>query len=138
MGIYSPKIQEKMIWHYQSLSEKERRRYAAIEALKLGHGGIQYIATLFGCSRSTIYVGIKEIENGSSTPPDRIRKEGGGRKTIYETIPTIEEKILEILEDNTAGSPVKNLKWTNLTPQEIKQILALEIRRHNYFKYYSS
>jgi hypothetical protein len=30
--------------HHQSLSEKDQRKYAAIEAVKLGHGGIIYIA----------------------------------------------------------------------------------------------
>ena len=43
---YSKEIEEKMTRSYNSLSEKERRRYAAIEAEKLGYGGISYMMRL--------------------------------------------------------------------------------------------
>ena len=43
MDAYSPEIEHTMQRYYHSLSEKDRRRYAAIEAIKLGHGGISYI-----------------------------------------------------------------------------------------------
>ena len=46
---YSPKIEQSMKTLYHSLREKDRRRYAAVEAAKLGHGGIEYIAGLLGC-----------------------------------------------------------------------------------------
>ncbi len=44
---YSKEIEEQMQMLYQSLSEKDRRRYAAIEAKKLGFGGISYVCRLF-------------------------------------------------------------------------------------------
>jgi hypothetical protein len=62
---------------YDSLSEKDRRRYAAIEAAKLGHGGTDYIATVLGCDPKTIRHGQHELE---ALPPDtreRIRQKGG-------------------------------------------------------------
>lgn len=40
MRHYSAAIEDQMRSFYQSLSEKDRRRYAAIEATKLGRGGI--------------------------------------------------------------------------------------------------
>ena len=40
MRHYSSAIEDQMHSFYQSLSEKDRRRYAAIEATKLGRGGI--------------------------------------------------------------------------------------------------
>jgi len=43
MERYSAKLEQQMQRYYQSLSEQDRRRYAAIEALKLGHGGMSYI-----------------------------------------------------------------------------------------------
>jgi hypothetical protein len=52
-----------MLKFYDSLSEKDQRRYAAIEAKKLGHGGIKYISELFGCHRNTIRGGKNELEN---------------------------------------------------------------------------
>lgn len=35
---YSDKIKMLMQLHYSRLSEKDRRQYAAVEAIKLGHG----------------------------------------------------------------------------------------------------
>ena len=44
MDAYAPEIERKMKRLFDSLSENDRRRYAAVEATKLGHGGIEYIA----------------------------------------------------------------------------------------------
>ena len=41
MGGYSAAVERHMVKLYESLSEKDRRRYAAVEAEKLGHGGVQ-------------------------------------------------------------------------------------------------
>ena len=54
---YSAELENNMKSLYNSLSEKDRRRYAAIEAKKLGHGGIRYIATLFDCDEKTGVLG---------------------------------------------------------------------------------
>ena len=39
MQPYPLEIEQAMKKYYATLSEKDRRRYAAVEALKLGHGG---------------------------------------------------------------------------------------------------
>ena len=44
MQSYRPEIEQAMQKYYATLSEKDQRRYAAIEALKLGQGGQSYIA----------------------------------------------------------------------------------------------
>ncbi len=36
--VYSDEITDLMLKHHQSLSEKDPRKYAAIEAVKLGNG----------------------------------------------------------------------------------------------------
>lgn len=59
---YAVKVEIGMQLFYNSLNEKDRRHYAAIEAYKLGHGGINYISELFDCSRQTIYSGLEELE----------------------------------------------------------------------------
>jgi hypothetical protein len=67
--------------YFATLSEKDQRRFAALEAQRLGHGGIIYIARLFGISRSTIDRGILEIEQFPIDPAaGRVRRPGGGRK----------------------------------------------------------
>ena len=64
---------------YAKLSEKDRRTYAAVEALKLPRGGKAYIVELLGCSKNTLLRGIAELENPEKVLKDRIRREGAGR-----------------------------------------------------------
>ncbi|MEA3341665.1 MAG: hypothetical protein U9R15_17005, partial [Chloroflexota bacterium] len=58
---YNFEIEESMRNFYNSLNEKDRRRYAGVEALKIGHGGQNYIADILGCSRHTVSKGAKEV-----------------------------------------------------------------------------
>ncbi len=51
-----------MVIFFKNLREKDQRHYAAVEAKKLGHGGIIYIATLFNISVRTIERGLEELE----------------------------------------------------------------------------
>ena len=62
MDEYDANIERLMQRHFFSLSEKDKRHYAAVEAAKLGHGGITYIANLFECSRQTITTGMEELK----------------------------------------------------------------------------
>ena len=63
-----------------ALDEQSRRRFAASEALALGHGGVSLLARITGLARRTIYRGIADIRNKCSPGPGRVRKVGGGRK----------------------------------------------------------
>jgi hypothetical protein len=60
---YEEDVEDGMINFYDSLSEKDKRRYAAIEAFKLPHGGKQYICDLLGCDLKTLQKGMSELEN---------------------------------------------------------------------------
>ena len=73
---YSPEIEHSMKMFHDSLSEKDRRRYAAIEAAKLGHGGVEYISTLLGCDPKTIRRGLSELEGETELDNGRSRKRG--------------------------------------------------------------
>ena len=61
---------------YRSLREKDRRRYAAAEAAKLGHGGVEYIAALLDCDPKTVRQGQRDLDNLPDVPPERCRKKG--------------------------------------------------------------
>ena len=77
MPVYDPQLERQMVNFYGSLSEKDRRRYAAVEAAKLGHGGKVYIARLFGCDPDTIAAGEQDVEElPSDAAAGRIRKKG--------------------------------------------------------------
>lgn len=237
MTSYLESTEQKMKEFYNTLNEKDRRRYAAIEALKLGHGGITYISGVLGCDRKTISKGVKELEelekltrakntdqqndsenrsemqvdeihysinddnNNHCLPIDskvnretthqeaesasgdendqeiknnqenerkwdedkpnfsptsavtqknntekqkqsrpdsssaknsdkkkkskqRVRKSGAGRKAKSDEIPSLDQKILDILANHTAGDPMKeDVIWTNLSAGQISELL---------------
>src|SRR5216684_7245145 len=78
---YPPAIEQLLRQYYQSLSEKDRRRFAAVEAIKLGHGGIRSIANVLGCDPHTVKDGMRELKQLPDDPAGRrVRKPGGGRK----------------------------------------------------------
>jgi hypothetical protein len=54
MTPYPRAVEKTMKTFFESLRENDRRRYAAVEAAKLGHGGIEYIATVLGIDPKTI------------------------------------------------------------------------------------
>jgi len=59
---YSLKIEEGMQLFADTLNERDLRRYAAVEALKLGHGGTSYISELLDIDPKTISKGLEEIK----------------------------------------------------------------------------
>lgn len=127
MKAYPAEIEAEMKKFHQTLSERDKRRYAAVEALKLGHGGIRYIAQMLGCDRNTVSEGIKDLQSLPERPAveRRVRRAGGGRKPYSETYPDIDEKFLAVLADHTAGDPMNaHIRWTNLSPVEIASRLA--------------
>lgn len=76
MDAYSPDIERMMQRLYGTLGERDRRRYAAIEAAKLGHGGIEYIAQLLGCDPKTVRQGQAELASSDDLDTGRQRKKG--------------------------------------------------------------
>ena len=78
MERYPSDLEQRMKRFYESLSEKDRRRYAALEAEKLGHGGVEYIAALFDCDGKTIRHGRADVQAlPQDEAQDRVRKKGG-------------------------------------------------------------
>lgn len=73
---YTRDIELKMQRLFASLSEKDRRRYAAIEVLKLTHGGLEYICGLFKIDGKTVRQGLTELELAEDPAASRVRKKG--------------------------------------------------------------
>lgn len=65
------------------LDEQQRRWYVALEAKKLGHGGMQRMSLITGLHVETIRTGRQELERGlADRPLERVRLPGGGRPPI--------------------------------------------------------
>ena len=82
MDGYAAEVEQKMQRFFGWLSEKDRRRYAAVEAAKLGHGGIEYIARVLGCDPKTIRQGLRELEETEDAATGHIRKKGGDGRSV--------------------------------------------------------
>jgi len=124
---FSPEVEQVVKTMYGSLREKDRRRYAAVEAAKLGHGGVKYIADLLDIDPKSIRQGQRDLDNMPDVPPNRSRKKGGGRKRRIDTEPQLDTNFQKILEDHTAGDPMKqDSLWTNLSKEEISNRLEDE------------
>ncbi len=141
MSPYSPEQEERMHSFYNSLDEKDRRRFAGFEALQCGHGGRNYIAGVLGCSRNTVSKGAREVSglptkdveqrireqgDGSNKKRRRIRRKGGGRKPYFVSMGAeqLDEKFLDVLREHTAGDPMdETVLWTNLTHRDIVKAL---------------
>ena len=108
---HSQETEQCMKRFYESLSEKDRRRYAGIAALKYGHGGRNYIAQVLGCSRRTVSKGAKEISGLSRAETEkRIRRPGGGRKSYQESWIDIDEKFRDLSRERESS---EQFVWLN-------------------------
>ncbi len=122
---YSPEIETQMLNFYDSLSEKDRRRYAAIEASKLGYGGASYIRQVLRCDDRTITRGRQELKTELSGEGQRIRQLGAGRKSVLANMEGLDEAFLDIIKNYTAGSPMdETIKWTNMSRPAIAEKLG--------------
>ena len=132
MQPYEVPLEKSMKALYDSLSEKDRRRYAGIEALKLGQRGRNYIAQVLGCSRRTVTKGAKEISGLPGREVEQcIREPGAGRKPYPVQWAEIDQKFLAVLHDHTAGDPMnEQVRWTNLTMGENRAGAARRPRHH--------
>lgn len=82
MNRYPVEVCEHMKAFYDSLSEKDRRRYAAVEAEKLGRGGVEYISRVLGCDDDTIRRGRSDVARlPDDKAAERVRKKGGPQES---------------------------------------------------------
>jgi hypothetical protein len=81
METYALRIERMMKRLYDSLAEDDRRRYAAIESTKLGHGGVEYISSVLQCDPKTIRRGLAELEETADLDTSRVRKKGVDAKS---------------------------------------------------------
>src|SRR5882757_10795816 len=106
---YNPEIERLLCQYYQSLSEKDRRRFAALEAIKLGHGGTRYIAQVLGCDPQTVKDGMRELKQLPDDPAGkRVRKPGGGRKKTEAQHPALLQHVQDTIEERIAGDPMRD------------------------------
>lgn len=124
----SPDQQAQVKAVYDTLSEKDKRRYAAALSLTLPCGGCGYLIELLGCSQSTMTRGrheLKELEQSGDPAAGRVRSEGAGRPKKEAAHPELPEELDNLLQERTAGDPTDaTVRWTCLTIAAIARILT--------------
>jgi len=93
------------------LDERGRRLWAAAESRVIGYGGDSVVSAATGLARQTIRNGRREIEAGVEMP-GRIRRPGGGRRTLEEDQPGLEDALERLVDPETRGDPESPLRWT--------------------------
>lgn len=111
------------------LDERARRRWAAVEAVSLGRGGITAVARATGMSDRTIRNGIRELRAGDVRREGRQRRVGGGRKGVQEGHPALLGILESLVEAATRGDPMSPLKWTCKSTRELSE--ELKARGHS-------
>jgi Rhodopirellula transposase DDE domain len=111
--VYSSPIRDSFASLSPHLDERGRRLFAATEALSARYGGIAAVARATGIAVSTIGRGLKELK-GVSAAADakRVRRPGGGRKTLVAGSPGLLSDLLALVEPTERGDPMSPLRWT--------------------------
>ena len=107
------------------LNEMQKRLFLANEALSYGYGGIAEVIRCSGVSRNTIKRGIGELKSGVAHN-GKIRKNGGGPKSVKEKHPDIEERISKLIDGSTYGNPERVLSYTTESLRKIERELKAE------------
>jgi transposase len=94
------------------LNERQRRLWAAAEARSHGRGGIAATARATGMHVETIRLGMRELEAGETLAPGRVRRAGGGRKSLTDNDPTLLEDLERLVDEDSRGDPERPLRWT--------------------------
>jgi transposase len=108
------------------LSEFTRRRWAAVEAVSLGRGGITAVSAATGLAHSTIRRGIRELNSGSTPPGVRERRQGAGRKRIDVIDPHVRASLERLVEPESRGDPQSPLRWTCKSTRRLAKELTAQ------------
>lgn len=119
------KIRKKYLSLLPFFNERTRRIWAATEAAAIGRGGKVIVSEATGLSRTTVYRALRELTTPSEMlMSDRIRIQGGGRKSLTEHTPELIEELKNIVEDTTRGDPESPLLWTCRSTRQIAKVLC--------------
>ncbi len=106
------------------LNERDRRLFAAAEVRTAGWGGLAAVSGITGLAPSTIGRGLKDIDDGDEVlPPNRVRRDGGGRHALTRSDPTLLDDLRQLVEPATLGDPVRRLLWVSKSHEKLAAAL---------------
>jgi len=108
-----------------SLNERTRRLWCASEAIAIGKHGVAMVSSVTKITPPTIYAGIRELKRKPNRKKSgqRIRKKGGGTKTILSKQPEISKELESLAEPATKGDPMSPLLWVSKSLRNLSREL---------------
>lgn len=79
LEVLPEQLQSAILLFYSLLDEQQRRLYAGLESIKLGHGGDTLLADFLHMDAHTVARGRQQLLDGDVTISGRTRRPGGGR-----------------------------------------------------------
>jgi Rhodopirellula transposase DDE domain len=118
------------------LDERQRRLLLGAEAIALGRGGVAAVAAAAGVSRPTVTRGVVEAHTGGVSPEveGRVRRPGGGRKSLTETDPGILAALDALVDPVTRGDPMSPLRWTTKSTRNLADALSADGHRVSHVR----
>jgi hypothetical protein len=119
------------------MTERMRRHWAACEAMTLPRGGVTLVAQATGLSRTTIWAGLRELQDPDNAPDDdlsaeRSRHAGAGRPSLSQTDPILVKDLEALVEPTTRGDPQSPLRWTCKSTRNLAGELKHQGHRVSY------
>lgn len=108
------------------LNERSLRLWAGTEAKVFGWGGVRAVARASGLAINTVRRGFAELAGQVVSEPERIRREGGGRKALTQTQPELLADLERLVSPATRGDPMRPLLWTCKSVRRLSDELVNE------------
>src|ERR1700687_5403290 len=105
------------------LDERGRRLFAAAEVRTAGRGGLAMVSKITGLARSTINRGKQDLD-AQPLPKGRVRRAGGGRRSVCENDPGLVPALKRLVEPATLGDPMRPLIWVSKSMEKLAATLT--------------
>lgn len=96
---------------FKNLNERSRRLVSAFIAISITTRNRMILSKFLEIDPKTIAKGIKELVSANIIPKGKVRKEGGGRKSLKQIYPDLDTILEEIVSDHVAGDPMNHRRW---------------------------
>jgi Rhodopirellula transposase DDE domain len=115
------------------LDERTERLLAAAMATSLGPGGTAAVTEATGIRSKRIAAGKRDLREIAKSPESplltRVRRPGGGRKSIEVYDPKLVEELQLLIEPTTRGDPESPLRWTTKSLRRLSEELTTKGHR---------
>ena len=127
------------------LNERQIREFSGFLANEIGYGGVLAVSRALKMSPITVRKGRQEFlklsenktdnkdhsierreeqQTSDLAPANRIRRAGGGRKSVLAKQPKLLAALQALLGASTYGDPMRVIVWTTLSLRKIQEELA--------------